>query len=423
MSSQHIPVIFTQVCEEHFDKEKTALSEKRRDFLFEESIEKPAKKALLEAIIIENDVIEIISEDFDVFETVRIKMLTSDEREILYKMTVFEQSIKSLEKLEYQKESSAHRLYALNDEDYEKKLKDILFDILLLAIDHGFEKLADHLLTQFPEFLTKRAAVKNKWTGNTIEDATPLDVAYTNGDPQMCNMIIEHFKKIENGPSIASKQLEERFPESKEEEEKQVYDFNPLIDVIDLHPQLDLANHPDDIKTILDQFHNDFAPKTFKKGRNLTINDLLRAFTVYNEKFKGWNSSQRDFFWRYIIGFIESRIPACDMQAFCQQLNDVAKKGQKLDRKYVMVWDNRQNPGDSIPFYSTDLNSHSGLGFSLAVHTNVFVFATGGCSPVATRTWDPLRVGVLKTYVEQKLMSLDELEKNCRLHVSNGLDV
>lgn len=108
--------------------------------------------------------------------------------------------------------------------------QDLLGLQLLQAIVEGDEAATNIMIKnnikKYPNLLQFRGTVYNRYTGQTIVDVNPLELAWGADDDDMCKMILSYMSDTEKKTTF--KQLTEKFPESKEEK----YDFSLLVGAI-----------------------------------------------------------------------------------------------------------------------------------------------------------------------------------------------
>jgi len=237
---------------------------------------------------------------------------------------------------------------------------------LLQHIAYGQEDEAKKIIASNPNLLMMRGTVKD-YSGNTIEEVTPLELAYGAEDIDMCQMLLPFLDRLPGGREEALKQMQARFPESKEEEKP--YDFKPLVADI-------RANN--NVEAAFEKFREDFKPRVIKKGKHCNVQALLDAMKVYDDNYDDnddlWSAEQCSLLWCQVIGYLQRMLPACYAQAFCQGLYNVTDDKQPLKRSLRMV--------DGFSFYPADPTSRVGIGFDFGVYSYVAGCGKGGADPI-----------------------------------------
>ena len=210
--------------------------------------------------------------------------------------------------------------------------------LLLSYIVHGEQEKAKKMIELNPRLLMMHGSAKD-YSGNTIKDVTPFELAFGADDIEMCQMMMPYLDSLPGGRRGVLKQIQLRFPKSEEE----FYDFSPL----------NAAITNNNAEAALKKFREDFKPRVIKKGKHFNPKLLLAAIDQYS---LGDSYS----FWRLVIGYLQRMLPACYAQAFCQCLDKIASDNQPLKRSLKL--------DDGHSFFPIDLSSHSGLGFDFGIY-------------------------------------------------------
>lgn len=247
-----------------------------------------------------------------------------------------------------------------------ERLRQIRLNDLLRHIVQGNQVEAEKLIKLSPELLSMRGQVTD-YSGRIIE-GTPFQLALGAEDDEMCEMIAPYFDKIANGKEEKAKQYKEQFPDDHKKE--QSYDFTALVNAIAR------SNSDADCKDALAKFREELKPKgIIKHGKHFNIKILIDAFKAYEANYVRFGgkttlgslfsdndqSRKNSLFLREVIGYIQRFLPACYAQAFCQGLDSIVERGEKLQRKLTFTTGETYYPLDSIPNFR--------LGYEYAVGT------------------------------------------------------
>lgn len=234
---------------------------------------------------------------------------------------------------------------------FQPALTELRLKQLLQHIAYGQEDEAKKIIASNPNLLMMQGTATD-YSGNTIEDVTPLTLTRGADDIGMLEMLLSYSDRLPDKGNEALKQMQEKFPESKGEEKP--YDFNPLVAAITANNDVDAA---------LSKFREDFKPRVIKQGKHCNPQALLSAMQAYDDNYEDiynpWSGDQCSLFWRQVIGYLQRMLPACYAQAFCQGLKNVCNGREPLKRSLKL------NDGKS--FYPLHPTLPAGIGFEFGV--------------------------------------------------------
>ncbi|MDX1902490.1 MAG: hypothetical protein SFW66_10920 [Gammaproteobacteria bacterium] len=310
-------------------------------------------------------------------------------------------------------------------------IKENAFKMFLKAVMHDYVKLADKLLTEYPDFLTKTGSVQNKLNNTKpLENINALECACHEGSVDMIKMLVKHYKN----PLDAFTILDRYYPDSLEIESKEdgLFDFSEIVEVINSHRTIlekyDVSVYiqmkhnlidddntssytkaevekikkatEDEIKIFeemsqaIDDFRLFFIEYEETQDKNIALKNLLKTWNIYSNFYKNskWSDRQKILFFTNIIGFIDGRLAINDAFANCQGLyNFDLVKGQPLRRNSLLMLNqlndqrvkNINNTG--IPFFSLSL----GLSFGVFSYYAAEASGAGQSKPWLSLVWSP----------------------------------
>ncbi|OGO91355.1 MAG: hypothetical protein A3F41_00535 [Coxiella sp. RIFCSPHIGHO2_12_FULL_44_14] len=271
---------------------------------------------------------------------------------------------------------------------------------LIRRIICGEEVMAEAMLEEdLPSLLDNRGEATD-YSGRKIQNLTPFQAALCGGDVQMCERIKFYFDQLPSGSIKRIRQFDEIFPRATggfsghlERQQQMVFDFSAIVSaitnaspdqlVIALNKEgaqwaeTDLAREKSDTELTLTEALNRFREQFTKKSHGEIVfnpQHLKSAFKCYAAQFRIWNETQRDLFWRQVIGFVQRFFPAYDAQVWAQGLHYVVANGEVLQRSLSF---RRQEEKWTGSFYPVNFE-YSGLGFDYAVEGIGFA-AVSGC--------------------------------------------
>ncbi|EKD70596.1 MAG: hypothetical protein ACD_46C00484G0014 [uncultured bacterium] len=202
------------------------------------------------------------------------------------------------------------------------------------------------------------------------------------------------------------KQYNEQFPNGVKDAPCD-FDFSPLVAAITNDM---VANHQPNAKTEeeLKKFRDYFTPKATDVkiyGKHFNMQNLIKAFEIYNNNYTSWSGDQLSLFWRQVIGYLQRLVPACYAQAFCQGLYHVVEEKKPLERSFKL---------DNAVYYPLDRDPKFQLGKYFGVFSYRWAYVVVAGTWVGGRA-DLQMSGWLKNHVEQKQQSLSNLKPICNI--------
>lgn len=254
---------------------------------------------------------------------------------------------------------------------------------LLSHVIQGRQLAAQAIIEVNPSLLLVKSKAVD-YSGRTII-ATPFQAALGAGDKPMWEMMLKFME-----PEEALRQFREWFPNGIEEAPAKLsIDYEVLANAI--------IGSDDGGLLAIQQFRNVItSQKEITYGAHFDLRHLLAAYQAYLNHFDalGPDWAKRDLFWKQVIGYVQRQMTAYDAQIHCSGVQSVLDNAQQFSRN--LKFDNGQ---DFFP-----AGSDSGLGFDFACYS-------GGRHWVTARSLS-MSGPVLKNYVEQKQMHLQDLESH-----------
>lgn len=230
--------------------------------------------------------------------------------------------------------------------------------------------------------------------------ASPIRAMAGAGDIWLLKEVIEtdEFKKYVDAKSkktaheLAADEINKQFPAGFDFPPS-TYDFDPLIAEITYDQSLIQNGIPSDVtESLLAQFRKDFLPNTVvTSGHFFNLNELVRAFELYNANWRLWQGNQLSLFWRQVVGYFEGLVSGVVGEVISQGIMNV------LDGKLpVRQFD-----------FKDDVTGKKELYFPHSDSTPRLVRSFGVDSYFIGGWWDfPLRAGhVSRLIVVTNLMS------------------
>ena len=258
-----------------------------------------------------------------------------------------------------------------------------------------------------------------------IVRASPIRAMVGAGDIWLLKEVIEtdEFKKYIDPKSkktaneLAAAEIKKQFPNGFEFPPS-TYDYGPLIDAITNDQSLIQNNAPSDVtKALLAQFRKDFLPdpdRVVTSGHFFNLNELVRAFELYDANWAPWNGNQLSLFWRQVIGYFEGLVSGVMGEVISQGIMNVID-GAAPKRQYD--FDNYVTDKKESYFpHAVDPTYRLGLSFGVDSY-----YAGAGRRLVNSGGWSrrvPDAVGY-KTYVEQQQRAWTNLCCSCSNNHAN----
>lgn len=187
------------------------------------------------------------------------------------------------------------------------------------------------------------------YSDRTLE-GTGLQIAHGAGDVEMCDVLIEHFDKLENGRQLAIAQINELANSSQADVSP--YDFEALMFLFIRH-----GGKGEAVEAALANFRNHFSPKKdeiIRRGAHFDLRSLIRALDIYATYVDQntilipvsdppvytarygvyYEMTCAQQFWRKVIGYLETLLPACDAQTLAEGFNCVYSFKQNTKRSF-----------------------------------------------------------------------------------------
>jgi len=215
------------------------------------------------------------------------------------------------------------------DKIIDKPKNTTALDALLKHIVHGEQDSTEFIIEADPTILFKYGNVVD-YSGRLIR-GTPYQIAIGAGDHDMAKMISSFFDNLTkvDGQKEKQEQYNEQFPVNNGGMNSS-YSYTALI------KSISESKSDEECEDSLAIFRDNFEPvKEIRSGSHFNpqlLTDVLEQYIKCYDDFGGYNSRKNNLFWRQVVGYIQRFLPAHFAQAFCQGLNNVAKKGAKLNR-------------------------------------------------------------------------------------------
>lgn len=195
-------------------------------------------------------------------------------------------------------------------------------------------------------------AIVNPETGQIIEEMTPLQAAYCEGDDGMCLMLEKYFElacgSVEAGRDKIRKQINEKFGEGKDEDkESEGVRKNRLAAIIQAITKEQFNNGRDadkkwilseatqmDIATFIEEFIAS-QPKVIKSGRRFRLEILQEVCEAYIEAARLWNYDYKKcaLFEDASVTVVLGYAAVNDAQRFSQGLYYLQERGEEFKRR------------------------------------------------------------------------------------------
>ncbi|OGT35852.1 MAG: hypothetical protein A3F11_09555 [Gammaproteobacteria bacterium RIFCSPHIGHO2_12_FULL_37_14] len=277
--------------------------------------------------------------------------------------------------------------------------------IVIEPTEPDIEKIKK-LLVQHPEFLLKKIKEVINHTGRPIVNVTLYQLAYGEGDVEMCEILEPYFARacgsFAAGENERQKQLQERF---SDQNQGKGFDFKPIIQAI----SNEQFNHGEDEnnKWILSEatlkainaFRKGFdesQPKIIDKGMHFRLETLQELYEEYERIAQQWQYDYKKcgLLEDGVISFVLRYVPENDAQKFKHGLYHLQVEGSS--------W--RENFKRS----KVTRDGHNFRGVLVAASPDFHLL--GACIDILFGGEYALRragfcTGQCKTYVEQKLQA------------------
>ena len=194
--------------------------------------------------------------------------------------------------------------------------------------------------------------VVNKHTKQIIKNVKPLQLAYCEGDDEMCLMLTPYFElacgSVEAGREEIRKQLKEKFVEGSDEQEEGKKIRKNCLDAVIQAITNEQFNNGRDAATntlILSEatqiaiatFREAFAasqPKIIHSGMRFRLEILQEVYEVYAQEVAQWDYDDNKcaLLEDAVLSFVLRYVSANDVQRFSQGLYYLQDKGEKFKR-------------------------------------------------------------------------------------------
>ncbi|HLB43247.1 MAG TPA: F-box protein [Gammaproteobacteria bacterium] len=301
-------------------------------------------------------------------------------------------------------------------------LLEKLADYIVIEPNEAKIKKIKKILDHYPEFLLKKIKIVINHTGRPIVNATPYQLAYGEGDIEMCEMLAPYFARacgsFEAGENERQKQIRERFSDINP---GKGFDFKPIIKAIANEP----FNHGEDENnkwilseatlTAIETFRKDFdesQPKIINKGMHFRLETLKELYEEYARIAQQWQYDYKKcaLLKDGVISFVLRYVPENDAQKFKQGLYYLQVKGSERENfKRSKVTRDGYNFRGALVAVSPDFHF---LGCCVDI-----IFGWGGASylrvaPAGSApwfAWPPFAASSLAKFMSSKDFKLAEL--------------
>ena len=259
-------------------------------------------------------------------------------------------------------------------------------DTVWQRVVYGNEDGVLQMIQTTPRLVEERTTVVD-YSGRTVDNATPFQMALRAGDEIMAKKIKAIYLQYDhdNGQTLLDAQFNEVFPlgyAAHLQEQKVSADtferdhLNPLVEAIsnaspaDLQAALDKRDNGSALVQALNAFKAAFADLSLRE-KVFNPNHLLKAFEKYDAKFDAWYVNgdnpcrwlRLDLFWRQVTGWEERYMTANYAQSFCTGLSNIVDGGQPLRRTLILY---NCDTNRDINFFPLDAERSSRLGAEFA---------------------------------------------------------
>jgi hypothetical protein len=245
--------------------------------------------------------------------------------------------------------STCKPLYGFFQPELDQRAAQQLLSLVLKPTKANLEK-AKKMYTVNPRLLFIESMGEEYAAGldenlkniHRIVKASPIQAMAGAGDRWLLKEVIEtdEFKKYVNPASkktaneLATAEIKKQFPNGFDFPPS-TYDFGPLIDAITNDQSLIQHNVPSAAtEELLAQFRKDFLPDAVvTSGHFFNLNELVRAFELYDANWQPWNGNQLSLFWRQVIGYFEGLVSGVTGEVISQGIMNVID-GKPPHRQY-----------------------------------------------------------------------------------------
>lgn len=211
--------------------------------------------------------------------------------------------------------------------------------IFLQAIADGNQDTVEELLNDNPQLVEVAFGTVSTLSLDTIENVTPIQLAYILEDEKITKALLEAVDKLGN-PITKEKvkqQLAIKIAEVEEQElQFKKFDFSDLITSITHDQNLkDTGKASTETEKAFAAFKEYFKPKVVTKGRPFNMQDLQEAYEVYDKHwgysgYAPWDLKQQVWFLHNVILFLLGRVAASYAQVFSNGLSNPFKRSFNL---------------------------------------------------------------------------------------------
>lgn len=303
---------------------------------------------------------------------------------------------------------------------------------LLTYVIHGDVKNAQKMYIANPRLLFIESTAKEYAAGideegnsthcHRIVRVTPLRAMAGCGDIWMLEALLDsdELKQYvdiatnKSGMALAAEQILQQFPNGFDYP-LSTYHFKPIIDAIINDQQLIQSGIPSEaLHQLLVQFRKDFMPGLVTSGHFFNLNELVRAFELFDEN-RPWEIKQGSLFWREIIGYLERLVTGIDAQVISQGILHVIEA-----QNPARCFDVTQNfvRKVNVSYFPLDLNPTLRLGLSGAVDSwQASAFASYAVCPAGAI------FACLQSLCQIKVKRLEKLMQNLQQQLNKCQDV
>jgi hypothetical protein len=269
-------------------------------------------------------------------------------------------------------------------------------DAVYQHVVYGNEEDVLDRIRENPRLVEQKATVVN-YSGRTIDEATPFQMALREGDEIMAEKIkTSYLESNPDGEALLEAQYNEIFPDGYAahlEEQKQSADsferdyLDPLIETItnaspaDLEAALNKDENGSELCQKLNAFKVTFTALSYRESVYNPLH-LIKALDKRESKYSEWYINddnphrwlRLDLFWRQVIGWEERYMTANYAQSFCTGLANMIENQQPLRRTLSL---HNYDTDRDIPFFPLDTDPSSALGSDFGVYSLFHQHAVG----------------------------------------------
>ena len=217
------------------------------------------------------------------------------------------------------------------------------------------------ILSVYPEFLLRKInKVVFEKTGQAYIDYSLLQLAYAEGDDELCLIFAPHFKRacgsVDAARDEIRRQLDEKFPEESEakKQQRKSKEKSQLValltsakqaftneqfnnNVLHADGKLILSPATHTAITSFKESFGDLQPKKIETGRRFSLNRLPIIFTFFIPAAGQWHYDERcNLFEEGVLSFALAFKPIIDAMRGCQGLLFLQENGEPFERRITL---------------------------------------------------------------------------------------